>query len=111
MTCRKVFIALLMFLALPVSGTAQSMAFETHHDMNLSSMASGSELATPAHKCGDVDETTSVCENGQECKTSNLLQLALGKVVSPALPPRPSALLAGQIPVRAPDIVWHPPRR
>ena len=115
MTCRKVFIALLMLLALPlVSGTAQTMAFDTHHDMSASSVVStvaASELLIPSHECCDPDENTSACENGQECKTSSLFHLALGKVVSPVLPPRPSVLLTGQVPIRAPDIVWHPPRR
>lgn len=114
MTCRKVLIALLMFLALPINGTAQAMAFDTHHDMSPSSIISdvaAPELTTPSHECCDPDELTSVCENGQECKTSSLLQLALDKVVSPTLPPRPALLLTGQAPFRAPDIVWHPPRR
>jgi hypothetical protein len=90
MTCRKVLIALLMFLALPINGTAQAMAFDTHHDMSPSSIISdvaAPELATPSRECCDPDELTSVCENGQECKTSSLLQLALDKVVSPTLPP------------------------
>ena len=113
MTCRNVLMVLLMILVLPVSGMAQTMTFDTGHAMSPSAMASSdaaSELATSEHDCCDPDAFGSVCENGQECKTSSLLQLALGKVVSPALSPRPSALLPGRAPTRAPDVVWHPPR-
>jgi len=99
MTCRNVLIVLLMILVLPVSGMAQTMTFDTGHAMSPSAMASSdaaSELATSEHDCCDPDAFGSVCENGQ--------------VVSPALSPRPSALLPGRAPTRAPDVVWHPPR-
>jgi len=37
------------------------------------------KLATSEHGCCDQMRLGSVCENGQECKTSSFLQLALGK--------------------------------
>ena len=112
-TCRNLLLVFLMLLALPFTGTAQTMTPDTHHAMNQSSLASStvaSEMATSAHDCCAQDPAASVCENGQECKTISLFQLAFGKVTVPALSPRPSVSRPGQVPTRAPDIVWHPPR-
>ena len=113
MTCRNVFIFLLMILALPISGTAQTMTLDTRHTMSLSAIASNddtSALDASAHECCDPDALKSACENGQECKTSSLLQLAVNKTVSLALPPRHPTLLPVRVPARTPDIIWHPPR-
>jgi len=84
-----------------------------HKAMSQSSLASStvaSEMASSEHDCCAQEGANSVCETGQECKTNSLFQLALGKVAAPALSPRPSVSLLGQVPTRAPDIVWHPPR-
>lgn len=110
---RTVLLVLLMAFVLPVTGTAQTMAFDMHHDETPSSLAGipfASDMEPSDHKCCAPDAAGSVCENGQECKTSTLFQLALGKAVLPTLTPRPPISLSGQVPTRAPDIVWHPPR-
>ena len=110
---RTVLLVLLMAFVLPVTGTAQSMPFDTHHDespSSLTNIAVASEMEHLDHECCSPDASDSVCENGQECKTSSLFQLALGKLVLPTLTPRPSIFMSGQVPTRSPDIVWHPPR-
>lgn len=111
-TYRNLLLVFLMIVALPVTGMAHIMAPVTHQAMTQMTEAAGigaPDRVTAPHDCDA--QARSVCDNGQECKTSSLLQLALSKVAVPALSPRPAVVsLPTQVLTRAPDIVWHPPR-
>ncbi|SDS54643.1 hypothetical protein SAMN05216421_1723 [Halopseudomonas xinjiangensis] len=116
--CTRLLLALFFTLVLPINGMAQSLmqtgssipseAPALKHDMH--SMMSADEMHGAMAACDDHESNGVVCDSGQECKTSGLLQLHVAK--SHALPPGqpPLMLSASFVPLPLPEPLWHPPR-
>lgn len=115
----RLFFLLLLSFALPINGMAQALmvagqgTLGAHESMQMPAHHAHqgmAEVETDCFEAGDSGKGSQVCKSGQECKTSSLLQLSLGKPLSlplgqaPALPPSEPA------PALIPDAVWHPPR-
>lgn len=115
----RLFFLLLLSFALPINGMAQALmvagqgTLGAHESMQMPAHHAHQGMAeaeTDCFEAGDSGKGSQVCKSGQECKTSSLLQLSLGKPLSlplgqaPALPPSEPA------PALIPDAVWHPPR-
>ncbi len=97
---------MLMQTGSAVSGTMQSLG----HDMDATMSADEMHAVMAMAACDDHDSNTQVCDSGQECKTSGLLQLHVAKshVVPPGQPPL--MLSASFVPLPLPEPLWHPPR-
>lgn len=108
----RLCLVLILTVALPLVGAAPIMANvqAPAHPADALSDAATVDSSNSLEKCDIQNDATTACENGEECKTSSLLQLTLGNVAVPAFSPRPSVSLSGQIPAQIPDVVWHPPR-
>lgn len=110
---RSLFLIILMLLALPLTGTAEMRSADTFHASHQSASAFDSamlELENGLQECLTQVDGSAVCDTGEECQTNSLFQLATGKFTFPAQSSFPSVSLRDQVPTRAPDIVWHPPR-
>ncbi|AZZ45682.1 hypothetical protein C1896_12750 [Pseudomonadaceae bacterium SI-3] len=107
------FLILLLVLTLPINGMAQLLMPATssvHHQMADMEGMNGMDDADQDCREGKDQGPTTVCKNGQECKTSSLVQIAAAKadVISAAKPV--TTPYNDQIPSRLLDAVWHPPR-
>ncbi|UAW97231.1 hypothetical protein KEM63_10355 [Halopseudomonas nanhaiensis] len=114
----RLFLALFFTIALPANGMAQVLMQAgsytpdpvpmSSHDMH--SMMSDADMQHVMAACNDHDSNGLVCDSGEECKTSGLLQLHFGKshALTPALPPLIAE--AGFLPLPLPEPLWHPPR-
>lgn len=115
----RLLVLLLLSVALPINGMAQALMVAgqgtpaAHEAMQMSAHYAHQGMADAESDCfeaGDSGNGSQACKTGQECKSSSLLQLALGKPLNlplgqaPALPPSEPA------PSLVPDAVWHPPR-
>ena len=113
----RLFLALFFTFALPINGMAQVLmqtgamlgepTRSMSHDMHAMPVA---DMHAAMADCDDHSSNGSVCDSGQECKTSGLLQLHFAK--SLALPPDQPwlATTARFIPLPLPEPLWHPPR-
>ena len=118
---------LLISLMLPVNGMAQSLMglgtlptserFESAapYADHGSHAAMQADIHTPDAMCGDCSHAehnagSLVCDSGQECKTSSLLQVMSGG--HPNVPSGHSlAVFSSEfLPAAVADAVWHPPR-
>lgn len=111
-SCRNLFFIILMLLALPLTGTADIPRADLHatHQSGSDVDSAMLELENRPQECLTQGDGSPVCDTGEECQTSSLFQLASGKFTFPAQSSFPSVSLRDQVPTRAPDIVWHPPR-
>lgn len=116
----RLFVLLLLSFALPINGMAQALMLagqgtDSHHAMPMPS--ADDHHAHPGMAQSDCFEAADgakqgslVCKTGQECKSSSLLQLSLGKLLSLPLGQAPALPPAEPSPSLIPDAVWHPPR-
>lgn len=110
---RNLFLIILMLLALPLTGTAEMRnadAFHADHQSDPAFDSATPELENRPQECLTQGDGRAVCDTGEECQTSSLFQLASGEFSLPTLSPLLSVSLRDQVPTRAPDTVWHPPR-
>lgn len=70
------------------------------------------EMGMQGDACFDHEQPGKdvVCKSGQECKTSSLLQLSLGKPLTLPLGQPVLVHPSDSTPALIPDAVWHPPR-
>lgn len=126
----RLFMLLLVSLMLPINGMAQSLMglgslpisepFEsaaTHagHGSHGSHGTKGVDSHALDAMCSDCSHAehnagSVVCESGQECKTSSLLQVMSGE--HPNVPSGQSLTVFSSefLPAAVADAVWHPPR-
>lgn len=114
----RVFVLLLLALALPINGMAQLLLPGGHGGMMKHESAAEapdlmhSAMDMQAIGCLDHEKPSKsgVCKSGQECKTNSLLQLSFGKPLTLPLN-RPVFIHPNDsTPALIPDAVWHPPR-
>lgn len=116
----RLALLLLLSLALPINGMAQmvlptSQGWAMQHDHAEMSMAMHADKAaiTDDAECLEHDasgKSSAVCKSGQECKTSSLLQVSLGRAPLLPLGQQVSVHPSDIAPALIPDAVWHPPR-
>lgn len=114
----RLFVLLLLSLALPINGMAQALMVAgqgtlAHESMPMPAHHAHPGMADAQTDCleaGDASKGSLVCKSGQECKSSSLLQLSLGKPLVLPLGQPPAAQASEPAPSLIPDAVWHPPR-
>jgi len=114
----RLFIFLLLSLALPINGMAQMLlpvgqgGMMSHESQAEASSLMHAGMGMQGDECFDHEQPGKgvVCKSGQECKTNSLLQLSLGKPLT--LPLSQPVLIHRDdtAPALIPDAVWHPPR-
>ena len=115
----RLFFLLLLSFALPINGMAQALmlagqgSMAAHDSMPMPAHHAHAGMAAGETDCLQADDSgkgSLVCKSGQECKSSSLLQLSLGKPLSLPLGHAPALPSSEPAPSRIPDAVWHPPR-
>lgn len=101
--------------SLPISERFESAAPNADHGSHGAHAAMQTDIHAFDAMCGDCSHTehnagSVVCESGQECKTSSLLQVMSGE--HPNVPSGHSlAVFSSEfLPAAVADAVWHPPR-
>ncbi|NQD96957.1 hypothetical protein HP532_30305 [Pseudomonas sp. CrR25] len=102
----RLFLALLLILALPLNGMAGVDASATPCPMQ----AMGADLDTAPDCCADLNDAGQPCKSGQECKTASLLQVALLKAPVNSLSRLKPASHRPLLPSQTLTGVWRPPR-
>jgi hypothetical protein len=114
----RFFLALLLSFALPINGMAQTLmaahfaagsaSSEAHAEHAHGHAEHGLSAMTPC--AAEHDSNGLICDTGQECKTSGILQLHVAESTPPA-PDQPQLLATLDfLPLLLPEPLWHPPR-
>lgn len=111
----RLLIVVFLSILLPATGMAQvqmaAVQSTTHHMQSLPDSAqSMTSMERESHECCNQDSNLLVCKNGQECKTSSVLQVPEIKFAQVSFGLHISELVIDFVPALAPDAVWHPPR-
>lgn len=114
----RLLVLLLLSLALPLNGMAQALMVAgqgttpAHESAPMPAHHAHADMAgdSDCMSAGDSSKGSVVCKTGQECKSSSLLQLSLGKPLLLPLGQPPAAQASEPAPALIPDAVWHPPR-
>lgn len=107
----RLFIVLLLSLALPLTGMAGIEA--PTEPCPMQSMGMGQMAGMDQNCCQDMGKMTQHgkkdCKSGQECKTGSLLQVSILKTAPPSLAlPRPAPYTDPTL-SQAPSELWRPP--
>jgi hypothetical protein len=109
----RLFLVLLLSLALPLTGMAGVPSSTEPCPMQMPDMPMMSDMSPDCCQDGaaPADHSKS-CKPGQECKTGGMLQLSMPVLKAPVM--FANALIASLssdfIPDRTPSGVWRPPR-
>lgn len=115
----RLFFLLLLSFALPINGMAQALmvagqgTLAAHESMQMPAHHAHQGMADAESDCFEASDSSKgslVCKTGQECKSSSLLQLSLGKPLNLPLGQAPALPSSEPAPSLIPDAVWHPPR-
>jgi len=102
----RLVLALLLTLVLPINGIASVLASSEPCPME--------QMPSPDHGCCEDDAGSlkmgKICKPGQECKTTSLLQVDLGRTNFPAPVALATTFSDDPLLSNVPSGVWRPPR-